>query len=161
LCLFIDGLDKFDGDHEEVSELFKGITSTKVKVCLSSQPWVVFEECFRDFPCLKLQDLSRPDIELYVQQVLAGNSAFQRLAGRDPVSTMEFIQEIVEKADGVFLWVVLVARSLLHGIRNRDSMPDLQSRLRRIPRELEPLYNHLLNIIEPKYFRGPRMLFRF
>ncbi|EHL00526.1 hypothetical protein M7I_3614 [Glarea lozoyensis 74030] len=30
-------------------------------------------------------------------------------------------------------------------------MPDLQSRLRRVPRELEPLYDHLLDMIEPEY----------
>jgi len=62
-----------------------------------------------------------------------------------------FIHEIVEKADGVFLWVVLVVRSLLNGIRNRDDVLVLQQRLRRIPRELEPLYNHLLSLIEPIY----------
>jgi hypothetical protein len=152
LCFFIDGLDEFEGDHEDMAELFKDITSPTVKVCLSSRPWIVFEMSFQSCPGLRLQDLTRSDIELYVQEILAASTPFQRLATRDPSSTATFVQEIVEKADGVFLWVVLVVRSLLNGIRNRDSVPDLQNRLRRLPRELEPLYDHLLERIEPGYY---------
>lgn len=151
LCLLIDGLDEFEGDPEELSEIFKAIKSTHVKVCVSSRPWVVFKDSFQSLPYLRLQDLTRPDIEHYVSQSLARSEPFQRLAMGHPLATTAFIQEIVEKADGVFLWVVLVVRSLLTGIRNRDDIPDLQQRLRRIPEELEPLYNHLLSLIEPVY----------
>lgn len=160
LCLFIDGLDEFDGDHEEMSELFKNITSANVKVCLSSRPWVVFEECFRGLPSLRLQDLTRPDIEIYVEKLLAGNPAFRRLAVGHPLLTTAFTEEIVEKADGVFLWVVLVVRSLLNGIRNRDAILDLQLRLHRIPGELEPLYSHLLSLIEPEYLPWASRIFQ-
>lgn len=130
LCFFIDGLDEFEGDHEDMAELFKDITSPTVKVCLSSRPWIVFKMSFQSCPGLQLQDLTQSDIELYVQEILAASTPFQRLATKNPSSTATFVQEIVEKADGVFLWVVLVVRFLLNGIRNRDSVPDLQNRLR-------------------------------
>jgi hypothetical protein len=43
----INGLDEFDGDHEELANLFKEITNyPNVKVCLLSRPWVVFEDIF-------------------------------------------------------------------------------------------------------------------
>jgi hypothetical protein len=39
ICLFIDGLDEFDGDHEEIAQLFKSVAGlANVKVCLSSRP---------------------------------------------------------------------------------------------------------------------------
>ena len=67
LCFLVDGLDEFDGNQEEIANLFKEITETcDAKVCLSSRPWVVFAESFKDCPFLRLQDLIRPDIAKYV-----------------------------------------------------------------------------------------------
>ena len=115
---------------------------------------------FQDCPGLRLQDLTRKDIELYVQVILAASPAYQRLAKRDPTSTSVFVDKAVEKADGVLLWVVLVVRSLLNGIRNRDSIPDLLNRLRGLPRELEPLYDHLLERIEPGFYPWASKVFQ-
>jgi hypothetical protein len=50
------------------------------------------------------------------------------------------VEEIVEKANEVFLWVKLVVQSLLAGLGNRDSITDLQRRLRELPSDLEKLY---------------------
>lgn len=152
ICFVIDGLDEFDGNHEELANLFKDITkSTYVKVCLSSRPWVVFEDMFRQCPNLRLQNLTYRDIELYVMGELNHHGAFQRLSSENPEAAPAFTREILEKADGVFLWVNIVVRSLLSGIRNRDGLEDLWERLRAMPKELEPLYSYLLGSIEPLY----------
>jgi hypothetical protein len=161
ICFLIDGLGEFDGDHEEISELFKYIcTADRVKACVSSRPWVVFEEAFRDCAKLRLQDLTRNDIQQYVSGTLASNGPFQKLSTKDPVLATTFVQEIVETAEGVFLWVMLVVRSLSNGIRNRDDIPDLQKRLRQLPRELEPLYDRLLALTKPEYFQSASKTFR-
>jgi hypothetical protein len=152
LCLFIDGLDEFAGDHEHLALFLKDIvTSENVKVCLSSRPWVIFEDNFRGYPTLRLQDQTQNDIQHYVHGRTYNNSAFRSLAEREPKKTLDLIKEIVRKADGVFLWVKIVVESLLRGVRNRDGIPDLQQRLRMFPRELGPLYEHLLGHIEPLY----------
>jgi hypothetical protein len=152
ICFLIDGLDEFDGDHDEMATLFKEITdSGDVKVCLSSRPWVVFEDLFGACEGLRLQNLTYRDIEKYVGDRLGRNNAFQRLASRNPSYAESLKLEIVGKAEGVFLWVKLVVQSLLNGIRNRDSLSDLRDRLRLLPRELEPLYQHFLDLIEPIY----------
>jgi hypothetical protein len=152
ISLFIDGLDEFDGDHDSMASFFKEITDSKIiKVCLSSRPWVVFEDIFHGCPVLRLQNLTFQDIERYVKDKLSQNDAFRKLASRNPFETKRLELEIVEKADGVFLWVVLVVLSLLRGIRNRDSISDLWERLRLLPKELEPLYHRLLDLIEPLY----------
>jgi hypothetical protein len=76
---------------------------------------------------------------------------YRRLAARDPEEALALGKEIVEKADGGFLWVKLVVDSLLSGIRNRDEISDLWGRLRLLPRDLEPLYYHFMGLVEPIY----------
>ncbi|CZR69246.1 uncharacterized protein PAC_19146 [Phialocephala subalpina] len=152
LCFLVDGLDEFDGSHEEMANLFKDVATAKnVKVCLSSRPWVVFSESFKNCPSLRLQDLTRPDITSYVNGKFGQSEAFCSLLLREPQSAPELLTEIIDKADGVFLWVQIVVNSLLKGVQNRDEITILHQRLRCMPQELEPLYHHLLSLIEPVY----------
>jgi hypothetical protein len=159
--LFVDGLDEYEGDHQELGEFFNSIScSPHVKVCVSSRPWVVFQDLFGDRPSLRLQDLTRADIECFVVDKFGSSEIYQRLKSNDSSSALTLVQEIVDKSDGVFLWVKLVVRSLLEGFRNRDTIPDLQKRLRLFPRELEPLYDHLFSLIEPFYMEWASMAFQ-
>jgi hypothetical protein len=106
LCLFIDGLDEYEGDHEEMAELFKAVTSSEsVKACVSSRPWNVFEECFKTCPGLRLQDLTKGDIEHYTNHKFHNSHAFKRLASQQPALSTSLVEEIVEYSSGVFLWV--------------------------------------------------------
>lgn len=163
ICLLIDGFDELEGDTEELATLadfLKGLASPTIKMCISSRPWLVFEECFKYCEGLRLQDHTRPDIKSYVRNTLLNNHGFQNLSMRDSFSAEAFVQAISERADGVFLWVVLAVKSLLSGIRNRDAIMDLQDRLNRLPRELEPLYGHLINLIDPEYFEWSSKAFQ-
>jgi hypothetical protein len=42
ICLFVGGLDEFDGDHQSIIHFFRdlseGDTQTRIKMCLSSRP---------------------------------------------------------------------------------------------------------------------------
>jgi len=74
VCLLIDGLDEFEGDHEELAWLVKEITNShNVKVCLSSRPWVVFQETYCFCPSLRLQDLTFRYIMTYVNGKFSSN----------------------------------------------------------------------------------------
>ena len=115
LCLLVDGLDEFDVDHEELADLFKEITDSRlahVKACLSNRPWVVFENNFATYPNLRLQNLTHGDIDLYVRNRFHRNDAFRKLAAKEPKSSLSLIQEVIEKAEGVFLWVRIMVDSL-------------------------------------------------
>lgn len=150
--LLIDGLDEFEGDHEELAALFHNISNShNVKVCLSSRPWVIFQETYCSCSSLRLQDLTFNDIKMYVDGRFDSNPAFCRLQKEEPDSADLLRKEVIVRADGVFLWVQIVVKSLLDGIRNRDDIDILRQRLERMPRELEPLYQHLFNLIEPVY----------
>jgi hypothetical protein len=155
MCWFIDGLDEYEGDHEEISELFRtAVTSNpNIKICISSRPLLAFEDAFRSCPGLRLQDLTLRDINDYVGDKLANHPRFRKLAesAANKQAAAALIREIVAKADGVFLWVTLVVKSLLAGLGNRDGIKDLQRRLRLLPNDLESLYAHMLLRIDPFY----------
>jgi hypothetical protein len=160
-CFFIDGLDEFEGDHGDIASLFKEIAKSKnVKVCLSSRPLVAFREAFQSCPSLRLQDFTFSDIKRFVSEKFNQTESFQRLADQEPADALALINETVQRADGVFLWVQIVVRSLLAGIRNRDSLPELLGRLRGLPREIEPLYQHILDLIEPSYLQWASKAFQ-
>jgi hypothetical protein len=161
-CLVVDGLDEFEGDdddYEGLGAFFRDITDSKqIKALLSSRPWVVFEDLFGNGPNLKLQHLTYRDIEKYVRDKFSLNTAFGNLARREPEAAPALLREIVEKADGVFLWVKLVVRNLLSGLRNRDDLVELSKRLRRLPREMKSLYKRLFELIEPYERWAPRVI---
>ncbi|KAF2803353.1 uncharacterized protein BDZ99DRAFT_400033, partial [Mytilinidion resinicola] len=152
-CFFIDGLDEYYGNHVEIISLLRDlITSSNIKICVSSRPWNIFEDAFgkNSSRMLALQDLTRNDIQLYVQNHLEENEHFIRLKTRDP-RCVDLVQEIVDRAQGVFLWVFLVVRDLVQGLTNSDRIVDLQRRLRRLPTDLEPYFKHILDTVEDIY----------
>ena len=153
-CFFIDGLDEFDGDHEEIVALIQGFArSENFKWCLSSRPWNVFKAAFGDsaYPSFKLEDLTKEDIILYVRDVLEENEAFRNLKRQEGIACAALVDEVVEKAEGVFLWVFLVVRSLTSGLQNADRIMDLQRRLRRFPSDLETYFQHMSDNIDDNY----------
>jgi hypothetical protein len=66
----------------------------------------------------------------------------------------------VIKADGVFLWVTLVVKSLLSGLGNHDGIKDLQRCLRLLQGDLESLYARMLSRIDPFYQEKASKMFQ-
>ncbi|KAF2453283.1 hypothetical protein BDY21DRAFT_263984, partial [Lineolata rhizophorae] len=57
-AIFIDGLDKFDGDHSDVINLVLWLrTQPNVKICLASRPWNVFSDALKSRISLCLERL--------------------------------------------------------------------------------------------------------
>jgi hypothetical protein len=164
MCLFIDGLDEFDQvgcSHETMATLLRDITkSGDIKVCLSSRPLVAFSNVLEGSRSLRLQDLTRDDINYFVADKLYKNSRFKILATEETSPASKLVLEIVEKADGVFLWVSIVVKSLLEGLQYRDSISDLQKRLRLLPSVLEALYRHMFEQIELIYKESAAEIFQ-
>ena len=88
------------------------------------------------------------------------NPRFRILATNDSRSR-DLVQEIVEKARGVFLWVVLVVKSLLTGLGNADRVIHLQKRLRSFPESLEKYFGHMLISVEQCYREETAKAFNF
>jgi hypothetical protein len=64
---------------------------------------------------------------------------------------VNLVDEVVSKANGVFLWVYLVVRSLQRGLENEDRLPDLHRRLQALPTDLEDYFRHMLDNVDPLY----------
>ncbi|KAI7968287.1 hypothetical protein EIK77_010457 [Talaromyces pinophilus] len=60
----------------------------------------------------------------------------------------DIVQDIVDSADGVFLWVRLVVRSLLNGFRHRYPVAHLKQKFDTMPRELDLLFDKIFNSID-------------
>lgn len=152
-CFFVDGLDEYDGDHRELIETIDRLpVSLDIKLCVSSRPWYIFRDAFsqKTDQTLTLEDLTKADIQLHIKDMLEENAQFVRMKARDE-NYQDLIREIVEKAQGVFLWVFLAVRSLLSGFTNADSIATLQRRLRLLPPTLEEYFQHMFDSVEDFY----------
>lgn len=137
----IDGLDEFEGDHTDPVNWVKDLVAwPHVKVCVSSRPWILFEDAFKTYPSLAMQDFTFNDIEMYVCDQFASNKGFSSLQTAEPDYAAKLISGITTKASGVFLWVVLVVRSLLSGLASGDRISDLEAGLDSLPSDLESLF---------------------
>lgn len=154
-CFFIDGLDEYKGDHDqfEIIEVIQDMSSSPhIKLCLASRPWNIFEDAFgKDQNCkLYLQDLTKHDIECYTRNKLYPHVNYS--SSEDAfIQFQQLVYDVVSKAQGVFLWVILVVRSLREGLSNGDDISMLKKRLDSLPSDLEPFFQHILNSVDPIY----------
>lgn len=161
ICLLIDGLDEYAGDHAEIAEVFRHVAQVDhVKICVSSRPLLLFDRAFKDFPGLMLQNLTFDDIQTYVQKKFNDDERFRELEVEEPTLSSSLALQVVTKASGVFLWVKLVVHSLLEGIQNYDRGIDLERRLNELPEDLDDLYWHMLDRVKPVWYleEGFRLL---
>lgn len=152
LAFFIDGLDEFGGDHAELVDLIHEISlKDEIKLCVSSRPLNLFSDRYRSNPNLKLQDLTRNDIDMFVRKQLTTHAAFRELQSIHPIQTNRLLDSIIEKAGGVFLWVAVVVRSLLESLTEGETLADLEKTVSQLPSDLEKLYFSIWASISTKY----------
>lgn len=152
-CFFIDGLDEYDGTPRDIIELVRILRhSTHIKICVASRPWNEFETAFglNDSSKLYIHDLTKEDIRLYTAETIGNDPTFQQLQQMDN-RCADMVEYIVKTAEGVFLWVFLVVRSLLEGLSNADRIPDLEKRLREFPTDLESYFRSILYSVDERY----------
>ncbi|RYC58315.1 hypothetical protein CHU98_g7896 [Xylaria longipes] len=67
VCFIIDGVDEYDGNHDELAQMFAQVTtSDMVKLVVSSRPIPTCVYAFSKCKNLRLQDLTIEDIRYYV-----------------------------------------------------------------------------------------------
>lgn len=103
LYVFIDGLDEFDGDEDDLMSLVYLLNQTpRAKVCVSSRPEQVFRQGFAQSPQIKLQDLNLSDMEKAAEDRLYP-TLIRCFPGKE-TSIKTLIGDTIQKAQGVFLW---------------------------------------------------------
>ncbi|TRX97399.1 hypothetical protein FHL15_001677 [Xylaria flabelliformis] len=158
-CFFIDGLDEYEDDHIELCNVLRDASwSSNIKICLSSRPWVVFEDSFGvdNMKKLYMHDLTRDDIEVFAREQLQTHPrwavTYTEIGEREK---HDLIEQVAERAEGVFLWAFLVTRSLREGLSNDDTIADMWRRLESLPKDLQRLFKHMLDSVDAIYY--PKM----
>ncbi|KAE8137689.1 hypothetical protein BDV38DRAFT_282626 [Aspergillus pseudotamarii] len=151
LCFFIDGLDECletcqEDYHDMVNLLLGWIDAAPLdlKLCVSSRNY----EIFVDEKRLQLHELTRLDIENFVIHRLKGFEicSYTESAAQNK---QKLVKEIVDRADGVFLWAALVLKSLRRSLKYDNQLEHLLRRIQRMPRDMKSLIEHLLAWANP------------
>lgn len=165
ICIFIDGLDEIRNE-DGFAKLFKSIQSisklSNVKICMSTRPEAQIMRWLQTTNAvgILLEDLTRFDMVLFVRK------RFRELLINGDVSSEFFDylrQQLVDKAQGVFLWLHLASGSIIEGIENGDSNDMLSVRLHELPGDLEKLYTDMWqrsNAKSTAYQETARRIFR-
>lgn len=153
-CFFVDGVDEYEGeDYTHIIDTLKDLNaSPSVKICLSSRPWNIFITAFgaNTDQRILLEDHNGDDIQEYVKNKFENDKHFALLQSRDP-SSSDLVDQIVQNAQGVFLWVKIVVGNLLRGLKNDDSLSDLHKRLQGFPTNLTAYFQHMFDSIDEFY----------
>ena len=149
VCALIDGLDEFIGEEELLLDVIRIFdTAPQCKVCVSSRPEQAFRQEFRLCSQLRVQDLNHEDIV----KTVAGKLSPHLRKYPTPSAEWQTLESIiVRKAEGVFLWLDLMIKILIRGVRNEDSYETLLSRLENTPDTVNGLYKHIWDSLDLDY----------
>lgn len=152
-CIFVDGLDEYAGDHVEMCNTIQelGTRSRDIKLCVSSRPWNDFENAFGGGQeLLQMHQLTRDDIYEYAHARLSEHWAWTSIAANTCLAD-SLINLILQHAEGVFIWVVLVIKEIRESMSNYDSLEDLFRRVEGFPSDLGEFFQHILESVDPFY----------
>jgi len=104
-CFFLDGLDDYNGNTADIIGLVRRLRAVQhVKLCVSSRPWIKFNEAY-DTMKLLMHGFNDRDINAYVDDVFRNSVNY--LEVEDKETRGDYLkQDVVDAAHGVFLWVV-------------------------------------------------------
>lgn len=150
VCFFIDGLDEYLGNEEEIIEVVKDLAACPwIKVCVSSRPWPAFFAEWNSSPLtFKMQEYTSRDMTRFVHGSFTSNENFHKALKKDQ-RCRRLIRTIVERAEGVWLWVYLVVRDLLRDMRDNEPFEHLQKRFDSYPRELGEYFRKIFDRFDP------------
>jgi hypothetical protein len=160
LAMFIDGIDEFEGDHRDMALFLRSLASPHVKLIVSSRPINACLDALAGCPTLLLQELTRLDMKTFVQAELSSNHLMARLMQQFPARAPKLITDLLDKAEGVFLWVKLVVRLLVDGLENGDTLEELYAKLTLLPSDLRDLYRNMFGKMRIEYQKQAAVIFQ-
>lgn len=145
-AFFIDGLDEYQTttsvDRREMVRYLLELSNSfsgSFKICVSSRTENPFMDMFSEKTRFYLHTLTKPDMDKYVQ----GN--LQDVGTRK--QRQNLIIAIIEKAEGVFLWVVLVVQRIRRQLDNGTRFFRLLNDIKSLPTEMNELFQRILNTL--------------
>lgn len=164
-CFYIDGLDEVEPEKDHIT-IAKAITQLSshenVKVVASSRLWNAFGRVLHhDGRVLTVEDVNHLSIVNYVRTELETNAIDESFShvhwgciqSRDSYTCHEvhkdeeahnLVQNITEKAEGVFLWVALVMEAVRRHLTLGCPILVLSSYIDKFPTELEDYFRTMI-----------------
>lgn len=159
LCAFIDGLDEYDGDEDIVLEVIHLLSSASgCKVCVSSRPDPVFLKEFEACPRCRVQDLNMEDIEKMAIEKL--KPCLEKNMRTETKVIDELVDDLIQKAEGVFLWLSIMIKDLTKRSSFGDSIHELRERLHETPSSMYGLYQRMIQRLDRSYLDYARQTFQ-
>ncbi|KAL1854340.1 hypothetical protein Daus18300_011526 [Diaporthe australafricana] len=150
-CIMIDGLDEFEGKHSTLAAFLSRLERLpNVKILVSSRPLPVFVSAFGHVPKMYLQDLTSRDIETYINDTILHHPRLAQVSHIEQETAVIICEILMGKASGVFLWVILACRSVLEGLDEYDTVPELIDRIKALPPELGDFFRQIMAGLDPR-----------
>jgi hypothetical protein len=144
IFLLIDGLDECcpQHSHDDLMEMLMGIVQRpNFKACLSSRPWSEFATRLGRSPSLRPDQITQLDMITYVTNRIYPAARDQELTASE---VHELVKLVVDRADGVFLWVELVVRAVSVELKKGRGLSRVSSIVQGLPTELEDYFTMLI-----------------
>ena len=160
-CLFIDGLDEYQGNIIDLLEFLKTLPHKLqgekiLKICLASRPEPVLVLALESQPGLKMHDHNYVGIESYASIAIKN----LQLSSLDESSLLKFPSGIAERAHGIFLWARFALTEVVESYASGESIDQLILRLEALPPSLKELYTTILMRIPERDLNDARLLFQ-
>ncbi|KAK4044323.1 hypothetical protein C8A01DRAFT_12331, partial [Parachaetomium inaequale] len=161
-AFFIDGLDEYDGSHEEIAQVVSQLAApANVKICIASRDLPTFDHHFGSSAKherrrkLILHEHTKADIMRFVQDKLGGDQRYRDFMCRQQheLGHDTLVNEITSRAQGMFIWVRIACEEVVKGLTHQDTPDILAARLETVPTDLEILYTRIIERVDPIYQR--------
>ncbi|KAK7991117.1 hypothetical protein PG990_015397 [Apiospora arundinis] len=151
-CFFIDGLDEYGGDEEDLSHVLSSLShGPHVKFCVSSRHRPFLENIFQQKEySLAIEDFTMGDMMAHVRRILSQNKKFRLLENADAL-LKEMVETIAKHAQGVWLWVYLITRDMAKAVNHDEPSAKLREIMGMFPKDLEAYFERVINKIEQPY----------
>lgn len=145
IFFLIDGIDEAVDTEDILKFLTSSITLRNTKWCISSRGEEIFQQTFSKYKGFKLNEYTRDDMlnfaQKEIQYELINVQGYENIYKKDFLATLQC--SLVDKAEGVYLWLVLALESIKRGLRNNDREGVILSRLVKLPTGLAELYRDM------------------
>jgi hypothetical protein len=152
-CFFIDGLDEYEGEEEDLISMLEILADfPHVKICASSRPHQTFGKMMkgRDNRAFDIADFTQRDMANHVQTELGRSQKFQLLAEREP-DCAQIVADISDWASGVWLWVYLVTSEIRKEVEKGEGIETLRSIVNNFPSDLDKFFRRIISKVHDRH----------
>lgn len=139
----LDGMDECDDRHELIKKLGEIEHEYPLRIFVTSRPSALPPQHFgAESLRIHVEQVSQEQTAKGIRALIEAN--MHQFPAKDDAASPQLIQQIVEKADGCFLWVKLV----LDELREVYSPRDIKRILDGVPPGMDALYSRIVKNLE-------------